>query len=178
MTKPLQGISISLLKSTPAADTVAIVHQLSLATAFGGMVFAKAALDPAARVLPDREDRGRMVVAPWRTFLIPAAVALLGGTATWIWGDRSRALAVAPRLAHTKDALLAACIATGAINAAAGLKLSRSGSVPMENGARPAAGSPVARTHLTGVLSGYAHLVALAATIGIGAVLARRLTHA
>ncbi|HLL24893.1 MAG TPA: DJ-1/PfpI family protein, partial [Kofleriaceae bacterium] len=174
---PRVGAAIARVRRQPkpAADSVAIVHELALGIAFGGIAFAKIALDPAARVLARRTDRGRMVVAPWRAFVVPSGIALVAGVATWIGGDRRRALALAPGLARTKDALLAASVLTGAVDAAAGIALSKSGDVPMESGAEPTGNHGVARTHRVGLAAGYAHLFALAGTLAVGAVLARRL---
>jgi hypothetical protein len=154
--------------------TRGVVHDLSLATAFGGVVFGKLALDPAARVLRRPEDRGRMVTAPWRAFAWTSGVSLTAAAITWLAGGRSRALRAAPDLTHAKDALLAVSLATGAVNAAAGLKLARANGVPMESGAEPSPeAGQMAMTHRIGLWSGYAHMLALAGTIAVGSLLDR-----
>lgn len=164
------------LMRRPTSDRVQeAVHDLALATAFGGIAFAKLALDPAARALPSREDRGRMITAPWRAFMYTSGASLIAATVTWLAWGRPRALRDSPTLTHTKDALLAASLATGVVNALSGHALSRAERVPMESGARPSPeAGKLAKVHRTGLFSGYAHMLALAGTIAVGSMLERR----
>jgi hypothetical protein len=164
-----------MLRRPTSARVQEAVHDLALATAFGGIAFAKLALDPAARALPSREDRGRMITAPWRAFVYTSGASLIAATVTWLAWGRPRALRDSPTLAHTKDALLAASLATGVVNALSGHALSRAERVPMESGARPSPeAGKLAKVHRTGLLSGYAHMLALAGTIAVGSMLERR----
>src|SRR5690606_17734048 len=103
-----------------------------------------------------------------------SAVSLGAAAITWIAGDRARALRYAPHLARSKDALLAMSLATGAVNAAAGLTLARADGVPMKSGAEPSpAAGKLAKVHRVGLWSGYAHMLALAGTIAVGSLLDR-----
>lgn len=164
-----------LLRPSASDRMQGALHNLALALSFGGIAFAKLALDPAARVLPSREDRGRMITAPWRAFVYTSGASLLTATATWLAWGRPRALRRSLTLTHTKDALLAASLATGLVNAVSGLKLARAERVPMESGARPSPeAGKLAKVHRTGLLSGYAHMLALAGTIAVGSMLERR----
>jgi protease I len=163
-----------LLRPSASDRVQSAVHDLALATAFGGIAFAKLALDPAARTLASREDRGRMITAPWRAFVYTSGASLIAATVTWIAWGRPRAIRYSPKLAHTKDALLAASLATGLVNAASGLALARADGVPMESGARPSPeAGKLAKVHRTGLLSGYAHMLALAGTIAVSSMLER-----
>lgn len=149
-----------------------MIHDLGLAVSLGGVVFGKLALDPAARVLERPEDRGRMVAAPWRAFVLTSGVSLAAASLTWLVDGRPRALRSAPQLARVKDGLLAASLITGLINAAAGVRLARADGVPMESGAKPSpAAGKLANVHRVGLWSGYAHMLALAGTIAVGSLL-------
>lgn len=171
--RALAGRRLARRSSSGVAPTV--VHDLALGLAFGGIAFAKLALDPSARVLPALEDRGRMITAPWRAFVFTSGASLIAATVTWLAWGRPRALRRSPQLTHSKDALLAISLATGAVNAAAGLALARADRVPMESGARPSpTAGKLATVHRTGLLSGYAHMLALASTIAVSSMLARR----
>ena len=160
---------------TRVTDARSIAHDVALAASFGGMLFAKTALDRAARVMPHPEDRGRMVVAPWRAFITPSGIALATALGTWLLGERRRSMIHSPRLTYLKDGLLFASIVTGAVNAFSGLKLAHADRVPMESGARPSpAAGDLAKVHNVGLVSGYGHLAAVGASIAVGAMLGDR----
>ena len=55
-----------------------VVHDLGLATWFGGSVFGILALNPAVEVLDDPEERGKMVDEGWARFQPYGALGLLG----------------------------------------------------------------------------------------------------
>ncbi|MBV9945606.1 MAG: hypothetical protein JOZ69_02035, partial [Myxococcales bacterium] len=92
------------------STTAWVLHDLGLATGFGGSLFGKMALHPAAGAASSKEERGRIVNAAWRTY---APVNLLGHVAfalTWAIGRKmlsGRSLGRTARaLVLAKDALV------------------------------------------------------------------------
>jgi len=106
------------------------VHNLSLATAFGGPLFAKIALRPAViKEIKDEKERGKLMACAWTKYSkinVPAHVAF---TATWLIERRAiRHLNPDHRtqkLVAFKDLLIAGALVTGVANAAVGKKLVR-----------------------------------------------------
>ncbi|APR87898.1 hypothetical protein A7982_13247 [Minicystis rosea] len=106
-----------------------ILHDLGMAAGFGGSLFGKAALDPAAKAIGSREERGRVLDDAWGRFRVLDAVALGAMAATWLngrkafsrpWTDpTTRALVVA------KDILVGGAVVTGAANLVAGMVMHR-----------------------------------------------------
>ena len=110
--------------------TACAIHNLSLATAFGGPLFAKLALRPALiKEVKDEKERGRIMACAWMKYAkinVPAHVAF---TATWLV-ERKAILGMRPdhrtqKLIAFKDLLIAGALVTGLANVAVGKKLVR-----------------------------------------------------
>jgi uncharacterized membrane protein len=109
----------------------AVIHQLSLAAAYGGPLFAKVGLRPAVkREIKDMPTRVRLMTSVWSKFNnkvnVPAHVLF---TATWIV-ERNAILRVANDrrtrgLVHIKDVLITGALLTGVANVLAGKALKR-----------------------------------------------------
>jgi uncharacterized membrane protein len=110
--------------------TNAIIHQLSLAVAYGGGTFANVALKNAVmQGVSDPKERGKVMDIAWTQFNkvnVPAHVAF---TATWLverkaiktfFGDQTTR-----KLVGVKDALVAGALITGVANTIAGEMLRR-----------------------------------------------------
>ncbi len=166
---------------TPALSTTAwVLHDLGLATGFGGSLFGKMALHPAVRDIASKDERGRVVSEAWKGFSPLNAIALGTMGLTWAVGrslltgreiDRSTR-----KLVTAKDALVATAIATGFGSMLAGYALSRSaaGQPPaLESGEATTAEAPRRSKALRKVSSslGLLNLIAGAGVIGITAVL-------
>ena len=92
-------------------------HEIGLATAVGGNMFGRAALQPALREIEDPEDRDRVSAEAWRRFswLNLAAHGVLA--ATWFAGrtmlSGREVSGTARTLTRIKDGLVVASLATG-----------------------------------------------------------------
>lgn len=99
------------------STTARVVHDLGLATGFGGSLFGKLALRPAVRQLTSIEERTKVVATAWKGFSLLNLIALAGVAATWITGrtmfTRRRLHPTVRRLVFVKDALLGTTVATG-----------------------------------------------------------------
>jgi hypothetical protein len=138
------------MPQAPALTTGAyVLHNLGLATGFGGSLFGKVALNPAARVVSDKVERGKVVNAAWNGYNILNAIALGTTALTWFTGRTlvsGRSISRgARRLVLAKDVLLGSTLATGAVNLIGGAYLAKktlAENVPMESGSRPAPEAP------------------------------------
>lgn len=110
--------------------TAAVVHNLSLAVAYGGSIFGQTALRPAVlQGISNDRERGKVMQIAWNEFNkrnVPAHLAL---TATWLSqrgailrfaGDRRTA-----RLVAIKDVVTAGALITGVANVIASGMLQR-----------------------------------------------------
>lgn len=108
----------------------AAIHNLSLATAFGGSLFAKKALFPAVvKDIADEKERGKLLGDAWRKYNrvnVPAHIAF---TATWLI-ERHAILSLpidhrTRRLVGVKSLLITGALVTGVANTVAGNMLHR-----------------------------------------------------
>jgi hypothetical protein len=94
-----------------------IAHDVGLATAIGGTMFGRQALQPALGELSDRRDRDQVSDAAWRRFSWINLAAHGAVAATWFFGRSllsGRSVSrTARQLAVAKDALVIASLATG-----------------------------------------------------------------
>jgi glycine/D-amino acid oxidase-like deaminating enzyme/nitrite reductase/ring-hydroxylating ferredoxin subunit len=155
----------------------AIVRQLGLAAAFGGMLFGKMGLDPAVNVIKRRAERGRLVTTAWTRWTVVGAAGMVAA-ALASWTDSFGARGRARRASLPADALFAIACVTGALNAVCGLLLARTardGAVPLETGLRPgpAMTARQRRLHRTMVVGGWTQLATLAGTLALEATVAR-----
>ncbi|MBZ4419769.1 hypothetical protein [Myxococcus sp. RHSTA-1-4] len=168
----------------PVLSSAALVlHNLGLATGFGGTLFGKIALNPAVRVIDRKEERGQVANAAWNGFNIVNAVSVGTAAITWLIGrsklsgreiDReTRGLVIA------KDILLGATLALGAANIFSGARLAAQapeGAVPAETGLTPSEETPSKARKLMKTLDvmGIVNIAAMAGVIGITALLNMR----
>ncbi len=61
-------------------------HELGLAATFGGIVFGQSGLGKAVKVLPNQNDRSRVLEQSWKTFAIPKTIGVITAGATWLIG--------------------------------------------------------------------------------------------
>ena len=169
---------------TPALSTTAwMLHDLGLATGFGGSLYGRYALHPAVRKIHDEQEKGEVVSKAWRIFSPVNLLSHLTFALTWLAGrsmitgrsiDRQTR-----RLVLAKDALVTASVATGVGSIVTGYALSRSREnrpPPIESGGTPSIETPErSRRLMQGTrLLGGANLIAIAGVIGITAVLAMK----
>jgi hypothetical protein len=165
------------------STTAWVLHDLGIATGFGGSLFGKLALHPAVDAASSNEERGRIVNAAWRTY---APVNLLGHVAfalTWAIGRAmlsGRSLGRDTRaLVLVKDALVIGSVATGVTSQLLGKSIEKEGpggGVPLEEGATPAPeASARAKTKVRLVSAiGTANLLCNAGLVAITAILAMK----
>jgi protease I len=167
-------------KPSPALEAL---HDLGLALAVGGTYFGKLHLDPSVKVLPQKEQRGRLIAAAWSTYLLSDTLGLGTSVATWLGQRRglTRGWRGARRrpLVRLKDALLGTsvlAIGANALCSALLLRTSRTPDVPVQTGltAAPEATPKVARLQRGMVVTSFAHLLATGGALALGAPLRAR----
>ena len=90
-----------------ASKAARIVHNLGLATWFGGSLFGQIALNPAVKQVSDRSERGKVLNVAWGYYNAINAVALLATLLTWrVGGLKADGELRAPVLVRVKDLLL------------------------------------------------------------------------
>jgi hypothetical protein len=157
-------------------------HDVGLATAIGGTLYGRAALEPALHEIADPAERDRVATSAWERFswLSLAAHGVLA--ATWFVGrsmlSGREVSGTARSLTRVKDGLVVASLVTGIGTVVLGRMLgqcARRGEGPAQ--VREAGGTArgsertVALQRAVGGL-GLANLVANIATLGITAALA------
>lgn len=165
------------------SSTALVLHNLGLATGFGGTLFGKIALNPAVKVIDRKEERGQVANAAWNGFNIVNAVSVGTAALTWLVGrsrltgkeidKETRGLVIA------KDVLLGATLALGAANIFSGASLAAQapeGAVPAETGVSPSAETPPKARKLMKAIDvmGIVNLAAMAGVIGVTALLNMR----
>jgi hypothetical protein len=106
------------------------IHNLSLATAFGGALFAKKALRPALIAdVTDEKERGRLMAAAWNKYNMRNVPAHVLFTATWLV-ERNAILKMhvsheTRKLVALKSVLITGALLTGIASVAAGKQLQR-----------------------------------------------------
>lgn len=115
---------------TTLSTSAWVLHDLGLAAGFGGPLFGRLALGPAAKEISSREERARVLDVAWRDYNIIDAVSLITMGVTWLAGRSVISGRIIGRQARglvlAKDVLVGASIATGAANIVASRVLSRS----------------------------------------------------
>jgi hypothetical protein len=154
-------------------------HEIGLATAVGGTMFGRAALQPALQEITDPEDRDRVSAGAWRRFSWLNLAAHGVFAATWFAGRSmlsGREVSESARaLTRIKDGLVVASLATGIGSVVLGRKLGAqvretSGESVISNGTRASRkNGSLGRTVST---LGIANLLANIAILGITTVLA------
>ena len=166
---------------TPALTTTALVlHDLGLATSFGGSLFGRYALHPAVRNIHDNKEKGEVVSSAWKTFSPVNTLSQLTFGLTWLAGRTfltGRSIDKSTRaLVFVKDALVATSVVSGLACQATGYALSRSDQgeqPPIYSGNESAIETPAQSQVLqqTTRALGIVNLIATASVVGITAVL-------
>lgn len=167
-----------------ASTTAWALHDLGLATSFGGSLFGRLALHPSVGSVSDPRERGVLVHEAWRKF---NRLNLLGHVlfaGTWLVGRRMLSGREVDRtsraLVAVKDGLVAASLVSGVTSIVAGER----GMVdpptmepaPMnEHGHVAAEGSRRAKNaEKVTLIAGVVNTAAIAGILGVTAVLAMR----
>lgn len=163
--------------AAPALTTSAyVLHNLGLASAFGGSLFGKVALNPSAKLISDKAERGKVVNAAWNGYNILNAIAIGITAATWFFGrSMISGRSISPqarKLVLAKDVLMGATLTTGLVNLAAGAYLAKKSAtenVPFESGNRAAPEAPdrvKKAARLVNIL-GVVNIACMAGVIGV-----------
>jgi uncharacterized membrane protein len=162
--------------------TACAVHNLSLATAFGGPLFAKLALRPAViREIKDEKERGRVLACAWTKYSKINVPAHLLFTATWsIERQAIKHMHVDRRtikLVHLKDLLIAGALVTGVANVIVGKMVKRDfpEGVPVTD--KPSTDPRLEKYRRYFRVMGPANLVLVGASLAIGPFIAGRVIH-
>ncbi|WP_354700550.1 hypothetical protein DSM112329_00829 [Paraconexibacter sp. AEG42_29] len=159
------------------------LHDLGLASLFGGNLFARIALSPAVTAISNPSERGLVVNRSWRRYGTVNSLSLAAVIVGWSGARANEArpgkLSRRERsLALVKDGLVATTAVTGVATAIGGVRLSaqtHGGDVPLDDGATPAADAPAAAARSKRVLNvlGAVNLASTAALIAVNAALAQ-----
>lgn len=148
------------------------VHNLSLAIAFGGPLFAKATRHAAIAEISDDKERGKVLACAWTRYSrlnVPAHVAF---TATWLI-ERKAILNMnadhgTKKLVHLKDVLIAGALLTGLSNVAVGKRLVREFPEGIPVSDKPSSDPRVRAYRRYFRVMGTANLLLVGASIAIG----------
>ena len=160
--------------------TALVLHDLGLAAGFGGSLFGRVALNPAAKVLPSEGQRGKISTAAWNEYNWINALSFGTAALTWFVGRTRVSGREISRSAHrwviVKDVLMGTTIALGAANITAGRMLAAEAEknpLPLYSGATPSARTPAKATALSRFVSvaGVVNLVAAAGMIVVTGIL-------
>lgn len=147
-------------------STALAAHELGLAATFGGILFGQSGLGRSVQVLPNEEDRSRVLDAAWKTYAVPKTVGLITTAATWligrslfsgkVFGRKMRRLIIA------KDIALGVTLATGLAAQFVGQQLSREQPFPVRAEGQPTARTPerAAKLERAATTLGYVQLIA------------------
>jgi hypothetical protein len=132
------------------AHTTRAVHDWGLASYLGGTMYGKFALNPAVRVIPSKEDRGKVANTAWNSYNLINSASLaavaLGWAAARATEARPDRLSGRERtLAQVKDGFAASTVLLGAVSGILGARLAAQapeGAVPVESGVEPADETP------------------------------------
>ena len=122
------------------------LHDLGLATWFGGSLMGAVGLNGAAGVVDDPRQRSRVANSGWARWQPVNAVGIaahLVGAVGLVRGNRGRLVAQegVGRMTSVKGALELAALATTAYSGLLGRRLQQTGDFPAESGAVPAEGT-------------------------------------
>lgn len=130
-------------------DTVArSLHDVGLASWFGGSLMGAVGLNPAVAAMDDAPQRGRVVNDGWMRWR-PVGAAAIGahvlGAVELTWANRARMRNQrgVMGVAAAKAALTAAALGAQAWSGALGRRMEQAGDVPVGDGTNPAPGTPV-----------------------------------
>lgn len=169
--------------SVPLSQCGRALHDIGLASLFGGNLFARVGVHPALRKVSDPAERGRVVTASWRRYGAVNSLALVAVVTGWAGARANEAangrLSARERgLTYAKDGLVAATALTGVAAAVEGLRFNAEtsgGNVPLADGSTPSAETPESPARTKRLLNtlGRAHLACTGALIAVNASLAQ-----
>ena len=128
------------------SNTAKSIHNLGLATWFGGSLFGQIALNPTVDSISDKSERGRVANEGWARFNAVELPTIAATIATWrLGGLRDDAEIRAPGLTRVKDVLLSGAAFNGIMSGILGARLASQaagGKVPIQSGLKPARNTP------------------------------------
>ena len=162
---------------------VRTLHNLGLATWFGGTLFGQVALNPTVSRIGDKNERGRVLNESWIRFNAVNTLAILAAVGTWRFAglkeaDEDRGIG-AGLLAGLKNVLLGAALVNALVSAGLGARIagqSSEGDTPVESGTEPAPETPEAAAKSQRLIGffGSGSLAMLAGVIAVSAALEKR----
>ena len=162
---------------TETSNTAKIVHNIGLATWFGGALFGQVALNPTIERISDRSERGRVLNEAWGRFNAANVVAIAVTLLTWRLGSlKDDAELRAPALMRVKNLLLGGAAVTGIASSLLGARIAKQsseGDTPVESGTQPAPETPeeAASSQRLISLTGTSNLALLVGVIAVSAVI-------
>lgn len=157
----------------PTASTTAwALHDLGLATSFGGSIFGKLALHPALKNVSDAHERGEVIHAAWKRFSLVNLLSHGVFAATWLAGRSMLTGREVDRttrnLVRVKDGLIVASLVSGLTSMIAGER----GSDSQDAVPSVATGSKPARE--VSSVAGTVNLILIGGILGVTAILAMK----
>jgi uncharacterized membrane protein len=176
----LSSKGVRTMHTNALKTSACILHDLSLAVAYGGPLFGKIALYPAVKEISSQRERGKVVETAWNKFNPVNVAAHAVFTATWLvsrkmlkdqhLGKQTEKLVIA------KDVLVAGALLTGVANTVAGKLMERKfpEGVRVASGDQPSAATPpeAAKFQRFFKVMGPLNLALIAGAIAVGPVLA------
>jgi uncharacterized membrane protein len=156
--------------------TACAVHTLSLATAFGGSLFAKAALRRALiDEIKDEKERGRVMACAWNKYNRLNVPAHLLFTATWLI-ERKAIMTLhvdhrTQKLVALKDVLIAGALVTGLANVAVGKMIMKDYPDGVAINDKPTDDAKLEKYRRYFRVMGPAHMIFVGASMAIGAAI-------
>lgn len=160
-----------------------ILHDLGLASVFGGTLFGTLAMNQAIGKVSSKEERGKVLNTAWNGYNLLNAVALGTTALTWLTGRKMLSGRAIDEETHhmvlAKDALLTGAVLTGAASALCGALLAKQapeGATPVERGNRPAPETGPKAAKLMRIINALSpvNLALTAGLIGITSALAMK----
>jgi hypothetical protein len=152
-------------------------HELGLAATFGGILFGESGLEKSVKVLPDENDRSRVIEQAWKTYSIPKTIGLITAAATWFIGrsmfDGRFMGRKMRRLVVAKDIALGVTLLSGLGSQVCGRLLSQEQPFPLNSNGKPTESTPEKAKQLTRVVDtlGWIQLAAAGTTLALTSAL-------
>ena len=162
---------------TEASNTAKIIHNIGLATWFGGALFGQVALNPTIERISDRNERGLVLNEAWGRFNAVNVAAIAATLLTWRLGSlKDDAELRAPALTRVKNLLLGGAAVTGVASSILGARIAKQssgGDTPVESGTQPAPETPeeAASSQRMISLTGTSNLALLMGVLAVSAVI-------
>ena len=160
-----------------ASNRAKIIHNLGLATWFGGALFGQVALNPTVSRISDKRERGRVLNEAWGRFNAVNFMAIAAALLTWrLGGLKDDAELRAPGLERVKNLLLGGAAVNGIASGIFGARIasqSSQGDTPVESGTQPAPETPqeAATSQRLVALTGTSSLALLVGVIAVSSAI-------